>query len=124
MGSHETTEARPLADNPTLTVPSRLRRGARKDEQASIDSAVWLIEHMCELLGLEDLGDSEVLDVGCGVKFSQAFMSRGLPIRRYAGVDVSEEIIEFLRENVDDPRFEYHHVNSHNELYNPGGDPL
>jgi cyclopropane fatty-acyl-phospholipid synthase-like methyltransferase len=37
---------------------------------------------------------------------------------------VSEEIIEFLRESVDDPRFAYHHVNAHNELYNPEGDPL
>jgi len=113
-----------VTDETTLHVPSRFRRGARQDEEASIDSAVWLIEHMCRCVGFDDLGDSEVLDVGCGVKFTQAFIGRSLPIRRYVGVDVYEEMIEFLRRTVDDPRFEYHHVNTHNELYNPNGEPL
>lgn len=107
-----------------LHVPGRLRRGARRDEQESIDSVPWLVEHMCEHLGIPDLAETEVLDVGCGVKFTQAFLGRGIPVKRYVGVDVYREMIDFLRSTVEDPRFEYHHLNAHNELYNPDGEVL
>ena len=59
-----------------LRVPSAfLDVGQRKDEDESITSAVRAIEHMCADLGLEDLGMSDVLDVGCGVKFTQALLN-------------------------------------------------
>jgi SAM-dependent methyltransferase len=118
-------------ENPRVTapnelhVPTRLRRGARRaNEDESIESAVWLISHMCQHLGLDDLGDSELLDFGCGVKFTQAFINHSLPIKKYVGVDVDREIIDFLRANVRDRRFEHVHVNAHNDLYNPGGELL
>jgi SAM-dependent methyltransferase len=108
-----------------LHVPADLRQGAwRGDEEKSVDSAVWLIRHMCEQLGLSDLGDSDVLDFGCGVKFTQAFVNRGIPVKRYVGVDVNSDMITFLREHVRDPRFEYHHLDAHNALYNPKGQPF
>jgi SAM-dependent methyltransferase len=109
----------------TLRVPLRLRRGAlARDEDRSIESARLVIDHMCRDLGLDDLGRTDVLDIGCGVKFTQALLKHSLPIGRYVGVDVYKEMIDFLRENVTDPRFEYHHVDVHNALYNPGGQPL
>jgi hypothetical protein len=108
----------------TLHVPFELRRGARTDEDASVESAVWLIGHMCERLGLGDLGATNLLDFGCGVKFTQAFLGKSLPIRRYTGVDVYRDMIEFLRSHVEDPRFEYFHIDAHNELYNPTGERL
>jgi SAM-dependent methyltransferase len=108
-----------------LHVPPTLRRGAwRADEKAEIASAVWLIRHMCAHLGLDDLGDSEVLDFGCGVKFTEALINYDLPIKRYVGIDVEPEMIAFLQQHVDDARFEYHRLDAHNELYNPGGAPL
>jgi SAM-dependent methyltransferase len=107
-----------------LHVPQRLRRGAELREEASIDEAAWLIEHMCQHLGLEDLATSDVLDFGCGVKFTQALINRELPVRRYVGVDVNSEVIDYLSANVVDPRFDFHRLNAHNELYNPEGEPL
>lgn len=108
-----------------LRVPARLRQGALAgDEDASIESAVWLIEHVCHHLGLDDLGSTEVLDFGCGVKLTQAFINRSLPIKRYVGVDVNAEMIQYLREHVHDQRFEHHHINAHNDLYNPHGELL
>jgi SAM-dependent methyltransferase len=108
-----------------LRVPMRLRRGALKsDEDASIESAAWLIDHMCEHVGLADLGDTEVLDFGCGVKFTQALINRSLPIKRYVGVDIDSEMIRFLDDHVADPRFEHHYVDVQNDLYNPNGEPL
>jgi SAM-dependent methyltransferase len=107
-----------------LHVPYALRRGAEKSEESSIDEGVWLIEHMCSHLGVADLGQCDVLDFGCGVKFTQAFINRRLPIRRYVGVDVDREVIEFLETSVDDERFEFHRLDAHNALYNPDGEVL
>jgi SAM-dependent methyltransferase len=104
-----------------LVVPSELCRNAIGNPEAG---AVWLIGHMCEHIGAKDLAGLDVLDFGCGVRFTQAFLNRGVPIKHYVGVDVSRDVIEFLHANVSDPRFEYFHLNAHNESYNPNGQPL
>ena len=112
----------PSGSNGPFRVPPKLRRGARRcDEVAELASAVWLIEHMCGHLGIDDLGASEVLDVGCGVKFTQALINHKLPIKRYVGIDVQPEMIRYLERHVGDPRFEYYHLDARNELYNPRG---
>ena len=64
------------------------------------------------------------LDFGCGVRFAQAIVNRGIPVGRYVGVDVYREMIEFLTANVTDPRLEFVHLDAHNALYNPAGRPL
>jgi SAM-dependent methyltransferase len=107
-----------------LRVPDALRRGARKDEDESIASAVTAIAHMCADLDLDDLSASRVLDVGCGVKFTQAFLNEGVPIGSYTGLDVYREMIDFLIKSVDDQRFEYHAIDVYNARYNPSGTPL
>ena len=107
-----------------LVVPSELCRNAIRDPQVALDGAVWLIEHMCEHLRVPDLGDVDVLDFGCGVRFTQAFLNRGVPVKQYIGVDVAPPVIEFLRSNVTDPRFEFHLIDAQNDLYNPNGVPL
>ena len=107
-----------------LVVPSELCRNLVRDPVAALDAAVWLIDHMCEHIGVTDLGGIDVLDFGCGVRFTQAFLNRGVPIKHYVGVDVSHPVIDFLQSNVSDPRFEFCHLDAHNELYNPTGQPL
>ena len=108
-----------------LHVPREYRRGGKaNDEDHSVESGVALIELMCRRLGLPDLGNSAVLDFGCGVKLVQALLGNELPVGRYTGVDVFPEQIQFLRENVTDPRFDFHALNLHNEMYNPEGEPL
>jgi SAM-dependent methyltransferase len=107
-----------------LVVPSELCRNVVSDPAAVVDAAVELIAHMCGHIGVTDLGGLEVLDFGCGVRFTQAFLNRGVPIKHYVGVDVSPAVIDFLRSNVSDPRFEFFHLDAHNELYNPTGKPL
>jgi SAM-dependent methyltransferase len=107
-----------------LVVPSELCRNAVFHPVAAVDAAVWLIGHMSEHVGVSDLGGLDVLDFGCGVRFTQAFLNRGVPIKHYVGVDVSREVIDFLRSNVSDPRLEYFHLDAENERYNPTGQPL
>ena len=107
-----------------LIVPSELCRNMRGDPVAAVDAAVWLVAHMCEHIGVSDLGNLDILDFGCGVRFTQAFLNRSVPIKHYVGVDVFPPVIDFLQSNVADPRFEYFRLDAHNDLYNPTGQPL
>jgi SAM-dependent methyltransferase len=114
-----------MTNETTLRMPQELlRRGGFKDDEVAVGYGVLGLELMCRKVGLEDLGDTELLDFGCGFSFTQALINRSLPIRRYVGVDVSKDIIEFLRANVDDPRFKYHRIDAQNEMYNPDGEPM
>jgi SAM-dependent methyltransferase len=105
-----------------LVIPKELHRSLRKDDEEEVQrSAVALLEVLAGELDRPDLGGVSILDVGCGVKFTQAFLNRGLPLGSYTGVDVHEPVIAFLRSSVVDPRFRFHHVDFHNARYNPGG---
>jgi SAM-dependent methyltransferase len=104
----------------TLEVPQRLNRARHKRPEEAVAGAAFLIRHVCDTLGLADLSNHDVLDVGCGTRFTEAFLERGLPIKSYVGVDVYGEMIEFLSANVTDGR----HIDVRNERYNPGAPPM
>jgi SAM-dependent methyltransferase len=89
-----------------------------------MQSARQLLELVCRACGLRDLADSSVLDVGCGTKIAKALLDDRRLIARYVGIDVEPRVIEFLRANVDDERFAFHHIDVQNDLYNPDGLPL
>jgi SAM-dependent methyltransferase len=61
----------------------------------------------------------DVLDVGCGVRFTQTIVNGGIPIGSYTGVDVHEPLVRFLQTQVHDPRFTFAHWDVANPLYNP-----
>lgn len=108
-----------------LNVPGTLRKGARKyNEEAYVESGRYLLNLMAAKLGLKDLGDVDVLDVGCGTKFTQAILTHDILIKSYTGVDICEEMIAWLSERVRDSRFRYAAMNTHNEMYNPTGERL
>jgi SAM-dependent methyltransferase len=113
----------PIVTGRMLEVPQKFSRSAIGGEWETA-SAAWLIERMCERVGLADLSNVEVLDMGCGVKFTKLFLNQEVAIKRYVGIDVYREMIEFLRENVEDPRFEYFYIDVKNDKYNPGGVPF
>lgn len=108
-----------------LKVPRRFRRGGKAhDEDESVESGLHLVQLMCRRFNLPDLGNSAVLDMGCGCKLVQAILDNDLPIGSYVGLDVFRELIEFLQTNVADPRFSFHALNTHNAMYNKDGEPL
>ena len=108
-----------------LHVPRELRRGGKaKNEQASIESGLRLIQLMTRNLNVSDLGSSSVLDMGCGCKLVQAILNHDLPVNRYVGIDVFPDLIRFLQSSVHDSRFSFHVQNTQNEMYNPRGEPL
>lgn len=83
-----------------------------------------LLRLAAERLGLADLGGSDVLDVGCGVRFTQALINCEIPIKSYTGVDVHLPLIDHLRREIDDPRFRFAHWDARNAKYNPDGVPM
>lgn len=108
-----------------LSVPTEFRRGGKAgDEAASVESAKDLIELLCRVSGVANLSNMSVLDVGCGCKIVQAILNEHLPIGRYTGTDVFPELINYLQSQVNDSRFHFHWMNTHNEMYNPDGEPL
>ena len=104
-----------------LIVPRKLQRSLRQDETEAERSALALLPVLARALGRQDLDGVHVLDIGCGVKFTQALVNHRLPVGSYTGIDVSAPVVDFLRSSVDDPRFSFHHVDFHNARYNPGG---
>lgn len=105
-------------------MPVELQRSAYHEREAWVASGVFAVDLLCETVGRPDLGATDVLDVGCGTKIVKTILDNSLPIRRYVGVDVYEPVISWLREHVDDPRFEFHHLPARNDLYNPDAAPL
>jgi len=108
-----------------LDVPRNLRRGSKQvDTEASLASAVDLLDLLASQLKVEHLGDTELLDMGCGTKLVEAILRHQIPIRRYVGIDVYREMIQFLQREVRDPRFTFYTMDSHHPNYNPSGRPL
>jgi SAM-dependent methyltransferase len=105
-----------------LIIPDELHRNA-PDVHASgpENTGTILMNLVVERLGLKDLSEIDVLDVGCGVRFTQAIINRDIPIKSYTGVDVHRPLIEFLQREVDDPRFSFAYWDAQNAKYNPEG---
>jgi SAM-dependent methyltransferase len=108
----------------TLTVPVHLQRSVRKDPELARTSARALLAELTRCAGRDSLAGVSVLDVGCGVKFSEALINDEIAVGSYTGVDVEPAVIDFLAGNVDDERFSYHRVDFANARYNPGGEPM
>jgi SAM-dependent methyltransferase len=107
-----------------LDVTDPLRRGAHSTREEWMASAHSLLQLVARTAGVENLAEVSMLDVGCGTKFTKAVVDGGVPMGRYVGIDVDRSVVDFLVANVRDPRFEFHHMDVHNELYNPAGVPL
>lgn len=85
-----------------------------------------LIELAMRRCGFSSLSDKDVLDVGCGVRFTQAIINREIAIKSYTGVEAYKPIVDFLNERVaaHDNRFRFIHWNVRNAMYNPEGAQL
>jgi 2-polyprenyl-3-methyl-5-hydroxy-6-metoxy-1,4-benzoquinol methylase len=109
-------------DEIRLKIPLKYRRGLlRKDERKSIESAIENLKQISKLIGREDWSDQNVLDFGCGVKFTQALVQYGVDVKNYVGMDVYTKLIKYLSKKVDHPNLHFYDVPFRNEKYNPKG---
>ena len=107
-----------------LAVPEELQRNAPRVRERGADyTGEVLIRLATQRCGLDSLAESDVLDVGCGVRFTQALINRRIPFKSYSGVEVYRPIVEFLKTSVEphDPRFRYEYWNVRNARYNQDG---
>jgi len=107
-----------------LVIPEEFQRNAPDVKAAGYEhTGETLIRLAMRRAGVASLGNIDILDVGCGVRFTSTIVNRRIPIKSYTGVEVNKPIVDFLRENVTihDSRFRYVHWNVKNDMYNPGG---
>lgn len=107
-----------------LHVPDHLQRNAPRVRECGADhTGEVLIRLATRRCGLESLSAVDVLDVGCGVRFTQTLINRRIPIGSYTGIEVHAPIVDFLKASVEahDPRFRYVHWDVRNARYNPAG---
>lgn len=68
--------------------------------------------------------DSSVLDIGCGCGKTARFLVNDRGVARYAGFDVLKLSVEWSRRHLtpaSQGRFEFHHADLSNAMYNPHG---
>ena len=83
-----------------------------------------LLELISEELWIEDWSQIKLLDIGCGVRFTQTMLNTGMKIGGYCGVDIKEDIIETLQNEVSEDEYEFYYWHVYNNLYNKTGQKL
>jgi SAM-dependent methyltransferase len=104
-------------------IPAKLRRGrhGKKDERKSINSALEDLKTIGSVTGRADWSYLDVLDFGCGSKFTQALIQYEVNVQAYVGMDVFINLIRYLNDNIELPNFHFYSVPFRNEMYNPNG---
>ncbi len=108
-----------------LQIPAKFHRNHLANTSTT-DSGKALIDYALKILDMGTLGNLDVLDIGCGVRFAQTIINHQLSIKSYAGIDIDEEMVDMLQERLGDkdPRFSFYHINIWNDLYNQTGVPF
>lgn len=108
-----------------LIVPDHLQRNtAGVAKEGYEESGQRLMFLARDRTGLTDFSESDILDIGCGVRFTVTIINRELDVKSYTGIEVHKPIVDFLSKEVDDPKFHFHHWDVHNKLYNDNGHPM
>ncbi len=110
-------------DGLKFKVPSSLRKGSlQRVEADSVKSGKVILEHIKARMGNINYEDIDILDYGCGVKFTQSIIQFGIKVKSYTGIDLDNDMIDYLSREVEAPNMSYYEVNFQNDMYNPGED--
>lgn len=107
-----------------LEVPETLQRNSNQVASAGYEhTGKILIDLATSSAGHKDLDNIDILDVGCGVRFTSTIINRNISIKSYTGIEVNSQLVQFLKEKVEpyDNRFKYAHWNLYHEMYNSDG---
>lgn len=108
-----------------FTVPPKFNRNAQDVQRAGTpaDTGRSLLEYLARRLGRPDLSGLDILDFGCGSRFAEAIIAHKVALASYVGVDVYQEMIEFLAKDASaaDKRLSFYHFDAKNSYYNPQG---
>ncbi len=73
------------------------------------DVGKTLLAHLAARIGRPDLSEIDLLDFGCGTRFSDSIINRGVPVKSYTGIDTNGDLIKFLHETAIRNGLSYHH---------------
>ncbi len=84
------------------------------------------LEYARTCLGVDNYSETDILDIGCGVRFTATFINKKIPVKSYTGIELVKSLVDFLKSEVEnkDKRFRYVYWNVHNARYNKNGDPM
>lgn len=108
-----------------LIVPDHLQRnteGVAKEGYESSGQRLMFLAR--DRAGLKDFSNSDILDIGCGVRFTVTIINREIDVKSYTGIENHKPIVDFLSKEVTDPKLHFTHWNVHNRLYNKNGSPM
>ena len=111
----------------SIAVPDRLQRNSPDVLAAGVEyTGELLLTELAQRIGRNDLSGLDLLDIGCGVRFTQTLINRNLAFASYTGVEVSRLIVDWLSEHVEknDDRFHFVHWPVYNPRYNPQAPPM
>lgn len=126
-GRAKTTTREPSSALKKLFIPPRFNRNSAAIRAAGyLKTGQTLIRLATRRMGLPNLANTDVLDVGCGVRFVGTIINKQIPIKSYTGIEVCRPIVRFLNHQVaaNDQRFKFYHWNAQNDLYNRSGTSL
>jgi SAM-dependent methyltransferase len=86
--------------------------------------ALTLVDHIARRIGRRDWAGLEVLDIGCGTRFADMFMTQPAPVGSYTGIDIDQEMVAFLQAEATDPRLRFLLFDAYNFLYHRKGTPM
>ncbi|MEO6872395.1 MAG: class I SAM-dependent methyltransferase [Chthoniobacterales bacterium] len=113
---------RPVSRLESIVVPDNLQRNGPDVLAEGIEeTGESLLNEVARRIGRSDLASLDLLDVGCGVRFTQTLINRTLPFASYTGIEVFRPIVDWLKERVEnhDDRFRFIHWDVRNSMYNP-----
>ncbi|MBF0560724.1 MAG: class I SAM-dependent methyltransferase [Alphaproteobacteria bacterium] len=90
-----------------------------------VETGAWLLNYLARRLGRADLAGLDILDFGCGTRFTDTILNGNLPLNSYTGLDAWLEMINFLNAEAVplDPRLSYYKLNMRNNYYDKAGTP-
>lgn len=94
------------------------------DEIGTEKTGLRLLDLIQKELNISDWSQASILDIGCGVRFTQTMLNNDIKIGRYCGIDIKEDIIEALQKSVAVENYEFHYWHVYNNLYNKTGQKL
>lgn len=106
-----------------LKPPNSLQRNASRIRKYGIEeTGKILLDYLSDLTESGSLENKDILDIGCGLRFSQAIVNLNYKVGSYTGIDVNNEVIAFLQQNTTSIDYlNYYHWNVYNDLYNQTG---
>ena len=112
----------------SLIVPEwMLNRNNPKVKEVGLENTGQAsLEFAKERLGIANFEDTDILDVGCGVRFTATFVNHRIPVKSYTGIELVPKLVEFLQSEVEakDDHFKFEYWDVHNARYNKMGKPM